>query len=268
MFKQMPELTREEKIKIFEKLPKELQNLMQSEDTGAFLLYLGKKYNLANDKIHQLSRLVGDVVLGIIPVTSLAQEINSKIATDSQIAMSLAQELYTDLLSPVMSKNPTSPQASVGVPAPQPVTPIPTPRVGTPTLPPTNIGADRYRELTNGAPGIVDLRKAPLTFTKPIERASLIEADPHKTPPMTPTLRPPVSEVGAPTPAKRGVGVEAEPHRQQQPATLPAEKPMTNILKPPVVSEVEPQYIIRPPGLAPTDIPHNILDLKKDKGEF
>lgn len=251
----MPELTQEEKIKIFEKLPKELQNLMQSEDTGAFLLYLGKKYNLTNDKIHQLSKLLGDVVLRITPITSLAQEINLKITTDSQTAMSLAQELYSDLLSPAMSKTPTSPQANVGAPIPQmPSAPIikSAPQQVAPPAAPTT---DRYREPpvvslvepANGTPGIVDLRKIPtptppppprpLTFTKPIE--------PIKPKPLTPLI-------------------EAEPHR-----TIPQPAPPSpSQISPRETLEGKPQYIIRPPGLAPTDIPHNILDLKKDKGEF
>src|SRR3990167_835051 len=99
----MPELTREEKIKLVEKLPQRLQEFLYSEDTGAVLLYLGKKYNLPDEKVRLLSKLVGNVILGIVPITSLAQEINSKITSDAQVAMNLAQELNTELLAPIMA---------------------------------------------------------------------------------------------------------------------------------------------------------------------
>lgn len=259
----MPELTQEEKLKIFEKLPKELQNLMENEDTGAFLLYLGEKYDLDDDKVSLLSKLVGDVVLGITPITSMAQEINLKIATDSQVAMNLEQELYADLLFPVMS-------AAKPLPTPTPA-PMPVP---TAPLPQTT---DQYRELANGAParmtipsggpGIVDLRKLPLEPLRPTPPPA-VKVEPPPTPPLpSPPLRPltftkPVVPIKPTLPL-----IEAEPHKIVPPPTPLQPMPQTQKES---VSENKyvPQYIIRPPGLAPTDLPRNILDLKKDKGEF
>ncbi len=320
----MPELTREEKLKLLEKLSPRLQELMTSEDTGAALLYLGQKYHLSDHQVRLLSKVLGDVVLGITPTTNLSSEISTKAAVDMQTASGLAQDLNDLIISP-------KPAAAVPTPAPIAPAPLPTlpmrppvapitpstpvvphpiitpsmPKLETPALPPVNIGADRYREQISGGPEIIDLRKtppppiqipvaaapippsplrspalrgegglspqpvispimpsatprpiSPLTFTKPVEKPlepvsmpHLIEADPHKTPTLTPTLRPPVSEVGAPTPAERGVGVEADPHKILPPTPTP-------------------QYIIRPPGLAPTDMPRDVLDLRKDKGEF
>lgn len=280
----MPELTREEKLKLVEKLPQNLQDFLYSEDTGVFLLYLGQKYNLPNEKINLLSKLVGDVILKIVPITLLAQEINSKVTADPQATMSLAQELYTDLLSPIISETPTPAERGVGampvpqiptpapipskpiIPIPQPAspTPVPTPMPSSKFQVPSSKPIDRYRESTNGAPEIVDLRKmppppiqapitaapippsssqispretwedkpkpiSPLTFTKPIEPPVVSKVEPIKPPPL----------------------IEAEPHKMS---------PTTQILK--------PQFIIRPPGLAPTDLPHDVLDLRKDKGEF
>ena len=243
----MPEITPEEKQKLFEKLPKELRDFMESENTGAFLLYLGGKYKLNDEKVSMLSKLMANIILGITPITSLAQEINLKITSDTQTAMNLAQELYSDLLSPVLKPMPTPAPTPLQKSIPTLVPPAPPAQIPTTKyqIPP----ADRYREPTTG-PEVVDLRKPPpppmpmpvtpapippkpymptsslppkpLTFTKPVEPAKpaspLIEAEPHKTPPI---------------------------------ANLP-----------------RPQYIIRPPGLAPTDLPHDVLDLRRDKGEF
>ena len=230
----MLELTQEEKIKIFEKLPKELQNLMQSEDTGAFLLYLGKKYNLTGEKVHQLSKLVGDIILGITPVTGLAQEINLKITTDSQVAMNLSQELYANLLAPVMAmlSKPTVPAAPISIPPAQ-VLPLR-------EIPQRETSTDRYREPIAG-PEIVDLRKAPVTLPPPIQVPPPLPVKPALPLTFTRPTDPPALPL-----------IEAEPHLPVKTSPPP----------------VEPQYIIRPPGIAPTDMPRNILDLKKDKGEF
>lgn len=254
----MPELTQEEKIKIFEKLPKELQNLIESEDTGAFLLYLQEKYGLDDDKTSLLSKIVGDIVLGITPTTALTQEINSKIISDTQTATSLAQELYNELLFPILIKTSALPTA---IAPSTPYAPAPTPSAPLTQMTP----ADKYREPTSERSGIVDLRRIPpptmpmppaplkpLTFIRPIESkpAHLIEAEPHKiTIPSSDSYREPLEKTPAAT--------KVEP-----PAVSPSTPLRTGPVEPP------PQYIIRPPGLPPTDHPRDVLDLRKDKGEF
>ncbi len=242
----MPELTREEKLKLVEKLPQQLQDLLYSEDTGAFLLYLGQKYNLPEEKIRLLSKLVADVVLKIIPITSLAREINSKITSDAQAAMNLAQELNTELLAPVITA-PSAPPvpATPAAPTPAPAIPKTTPTQSPPYQEGEKEGeADKYREPTIG-PEIVDLRKtpppAPSLLPKPITAPP---APKPLTSPLTFT-RP----VEPPKPVPQPPLIEAEPHK------IPA-------------SEPRPQYIMRPSGLPPTDLPENVLDLRKDKGEF
>ena len=274
----MPESTQEEKIKLFAKLPKELRDFMESENTGAFLLYLGEKYNLDDEKISALSKIVGNIILGITPITSLAQEINLKIISDAQMAMNLAQELHSDLLSPVVAP------VKAQMPA------IPT----TPTTPPTIAqvpssklqppSSDKYREPTiEPAPtlypdGTVGVQVGAPT---PVERGVGEIIDLRKTPPL-PTLK-----VGTPTSPLANVGalpISAAPIPPKpivSPAPI-APKPLTftkPVEKIPLIeaephkipvpaSEERPQFIVRPPGLAPTDLPHDVLDLRKDKGEF
>ncbi|MEK7162382.1 MAG: hypothetical protein AAB730_00810, partial [Patescibacteria group bacterium] len=109
---------------------------MESENTGAFLLYLEGKYNLDDEKTSLLSKIVGDVVLGIVPITSLTQEINSKITSDAQAAMNLAQELNTELLAPAM---------------------MPMPSVAPPTASTSARPVDEYREPASSVPEVVDL---------------------------------------------------------------------------------------------------------------
>lgn len=239
----MPELTREEKLKLIEKLPPRLQEFMYSEDTGAALLYLGYKYNLPDEKARLLSKLTGDVVLGITPIASLAQEINSNILPDAKLAMDLARELYSDVLAPALS-----PAATITPTTPRPVAPVPAtmsrPAVAAPS-------ADRYRE--PAAPEVVDLRKAPPV---PAPKLPSVETKPPVPIPVKPIVPPPPiipkpPIVVVPTPL-----IEAEPHKA--PISVPVPAPLSEM----------PQVILRSPGLPPTDLPRDILDLRKDKGEF
>jgi len=247
----MPELTREEKLKLVEKLPQQLQDLLYSEDTGAFLLYLGQKYNLPDEKVRLLSKLVADVVLGIVPITSLAQEINSKITSDAQAAMNLAQELNTELLAPVMA-TPSIPPTPAAPAAP--VTPAPAPTTPAPQTPAPS--ADKYREPTFSMPEVVDLRKAPPAVSK-------VE------PPPAPSLPPkPITVPPAPAPAPAPAPITPTPPltftRPVEPAAPLIEAEPHKIPSP----TPKPQYIMRPSGLPPTDVPDNVLDLRKDRGEF
>ena len=264
----MPELTREEKLKLLEKLSPHLQELMTSENTGATLLYLGQKYHLSDHQVRLLSKILGDVVLGIIPVTNLSSEISTKVAIDRQTASGLAQDLDDLILSPKpmpVIPTPIMPFAPAPAPIPMPMRPL-NDQYREPTTLPSQVSP---REIWEGkAPEIVDLRKTPpisapiitpkpimpipapstspkpatqpLTFTRPIE--------PPK--PTVPTVPVPPVYIGRPP------LIEADPHK------IPASAPK------PVTPAPQPQYIMRPSGAPPTDLPENVLDLRKDKGEF
>jgi len=230
----MPELTREEKLKLVEKLSQKLQDFLYSEDTGAFLLYLGQKYNLSDEKVSLLSKLTGDVILGIVPITSLSQEINSKIISEPQAATTLAQELNTELLAPAMMPASSAPATPMPIPAP----------------------SDKYRELTIAGPEVVDLRKTPPPVFTPKPVTPVKPASPAPAPaPAIPAQ--PIPPTLIPTPPAPTIPlIEAEPHKTPTPAPTPP------------VSGPRPQYIMRPSGAPPTDRPENVLDLRKDKGEF
>lgn len=237
----MSELTREEKLKLLGKLSPLLQDLMTSEDTGAALLYLGQKYNLSDHQVRLLSKILGDVVLGVLPVTNLPLEISTKAAVDMQTASGLAQDLNDLILYP-------KPEAAV--PTPTPITPTPVAPSEVPALKPIPIAptpkTDIYRESISGMPEIVDLRKNPPPQIQMPVSAAPIPPSPRPAPPL----------------------IEANPHKIQEEKILE-----------------RTQFIMRPPGLAPiptfkvgtptpdergvgADTPNNVLDLRKDKGEF
>ena len=95
--------TREEKLKILAKLDPKLQEMIFSDSATDILDKIRKEYDLTEEKISATANIISDIFLGILPLASLPQEINSKIITDAQIAAKLTQELYSEIFAPVIS---------------------------------------------------------------------------------------------------------------------------------------------------------------------
>lgn len=68
--------------------------------------------------------------------------------------------------------------------------------------------------------------------------------------------------------------IEASPHELLTPNAPVPKLPSVETKRQSPVQQKEtsalgrPQFILRPPGMPPTELPHDILDLRKDKGEF
>ena len=266
------EITEQKITEEYERLSQDLKDVLSSVKTSTAIESIATKYRLSEEKTTMLIQLVGLVILGFASFENMKEEMKETIDINLPIIPLIADEVRQKIFLPVMNSlqkvitDPFSPVPQIMKPtvptSPKPIIPIPQ--------------NDRYREPTMGEPAptlkvgaptpvergvgeIIDLRKTPpavskveppsprpappLTFTKLVELPKpmpLIEAEPHRILPPTPTLK-----VGAPTSPSANVG---------------AEKPTADLPK--------PQFILRPPGLVPTDFPRDVLDLRKDKGEF
>src|SRR3989338_2686561 len=209
----MAEYTREQKLNILKNLPLDLQNLIESEDAGAILLSLGLKYDLTDDKVRLLSKIFGNVALGLLSLTNLSQEINTRVAPDMQTALNLAQDLNIELFFPVMESLKQAPAIANAVLTGQlvpaiappiaksapvsPAMPVPMssvkPATPTPVILPSQIPSftrpDQYREQAETISGPLKpkIGPEPTTALRPI------------VPPVV-TLRPIEKIVGVPTP--------------------------------------------------------------------
>ena len=278
------EITEQKISEKFEGLSQDLKDILSSANTSATIENIAIKYQLDEEKITMLIQLVGLVILGFATFEDIEIEMKEMININLPIIPLIADEIRQKIFAPVINSlqktiiSPTTPTpatpATPIAPATQPATP--TPR-----------SVDEYRELTSSVPEIVDLRKTPPisapvapkpipstlaptptmpskpimpptpitptpppTFTRPVEPAApatpLIEAEPHKIPSSALPILPP-------TPS--------EQQNRGSSISQPNPKDLGEI-------GTRPQYIMRPSGLPPTDLPDNVLDLRKDKGEF
>ena len=273
-------LTEQKISEKYERLSQDLKDVLSSINTSTTIENIAAKYRLNEEKTTMLIQLVGLVVLGFVNFENIKEEMKETIDINLPIIPLIADEIQQKIFLPIMNslqKITTEKRLSAAAAVPAPIAPPMPPTIAAPAVPvapapmtaeprpaspampaaPAPVpqpSADRYREPMTGAPEIIDLRKTPPpTMQMPVAVAPTPPA-PKPAPPLTFTrqIEPPTVPL-----------IEAEPHK-----TAPA--PVVSRVEPPVASRVEPppQYIMRPSGLPPTDTPRDVLDLRKDKGEF
>ncbi len=246
-------LTEQKISEKYESLSQDLKDVLSLVSTTTAIENIATKYRLDEEKTTMLIQLVGLIILGFVSFENMKEEMKEIIDISPQFIPLIADEIRQKIFLPMMDslqkviieKRPLETNAINA-----PTTPTSTP---TPARP-----VDEYREPTVG-PEVVDLRKIPPSPAEagyggqrpPAGREGGLSpglpVTPKSVPPM-PTLTPkPI----IPTPL-----IEAEPHKI--PTLTPKPTPTTP----------QPQYIMRPSGLPPTDLPDNVLDLRKDRGEF
>jgi len=274
-------LTEQKIAEKFEDLPQDLKNVLSSINTSITIENIATKYRLNEEKTAMLIQLVGLVILGFVNSGNMKEEMKETIGVSPQFIPLIADEIYQKIFLPVKDSMqkimavtpqvvkpaiPILPTSPVPAPAPIPISPAPQPTAPTPR------SVDEYREPAFSIPEIVDLRKKPAPIppapslpskplTVPPAPAPTAPAQPAAKPmPITPLIAAPEGDEPRPS------GREAEPHQMSAPKPIvSAPKPIDSYREP---SEPRPQYIMRPSGLPPTDLPENVLDLRKDKGEF
>lgn len=85
----------------YQKLPTNLKNVFDSEETANILMSLGKKYALHIDKIGQLTTIVHYVLLGFLPLKDFARELKASIGVSEDISNLIIYDLNRQILSKI-----------------------------------------------------------------------------------------------------------------------------------------------------------------------
>ncbi len=230
IMKDFSEITEQKISEKYNGLSQDLKDVLSSADTSAIIENIAVKYQLDEEKITMLIQLVGLVILGFATFEDIKIEMKEVIDINPSFIPLIADEIHQKIFLPITN-------SLQKTPAP-PAAPVP---AAAPVIPPV----DEYRESPIG-PEVIDLRKSPPVVPVPISPS--IETKPPAPIAPKPIIPPPPPS----PPVQQPPLIKAEPHKAPVPAPLSG----------------MPQVILRSPGLPPTDLSRDILDLRKDKGEF
>jgi len=98
----MPEYPKEQMWKIYEQLPDELKDAIFSEETSETVHNICEKNGIEEyDKISEVARLTGHVLLGLIPPNEFQENLEQQLKIKEGIAKKINFEIYRFVFYPV-----------------------------------------------------------------------------------------------------------------------------------------------------------------------
>ena len=97
----LPRYTKEQYLELFEKLPDELQDAIFSTETADNILNACMTYGIGDEKLSQIATLVGDVLLGVLPLESFKTTLRTEVSLEEVIAKGISQQINRFIFYPV-----------------------------------------------------------------------------------------------------------------------------------------------------------------------
>jgi len=93
--------TRAQFDEMFEKLPNDAQEVLESDETIAVLKQIGKKYDLPLEKVQELSAEIGTLMLGVSSPQRFIPNIQESMEISEETAKAIASEVNEKIFRPV-----------------------------------------------------------------------------------------------------------------------------------------------------------------------
>lgn len=93
--------TKEELWKLYEKLPKELQEVIFSGETADHIGNICERHDIKKELIPEVAKKVGHVLMGILPPDKLSAILEKELKIKESIAKKLSQEVDRFIFQPV-----------------------------------------------------------------------------------------------------------------------------------------------------------------------
>jgi len=113
----LKELTDEQILEILEKLPEETKEVLFSEKTAEYLYKICQKYGAAPEKVTEVARCAGQVLLGILPLEKFPEALEKEAGLNKNTAKSIADEIGLYIFSGLALGPKTPAAVAEGMPA-------------------------------------------------------------------------------------------------------------------------------------------------------
>lgn len=97
----MVSYSRTEIQKLFESLPQDLKQALLSEETANHIREICQRQGLAEKEIPQVARLVGDILMGLLPPEDFPGSLERGLGTPEEKAEAISREVNRFILFPV-----------------------------------------------------------------------------------------------------------------------------------------------------------------------
>lgn len=108
---------REELWKLYQKIPKELQEAIFAEETAEHIGTICERYDIQEEIISEIAKQIGNVLLGILPPEDFQETLEKEIKLKKDVAKKVSQEINRFIFSPV--KDSLATLYKIGVPLPE-----------------------------------------------------------------------------------------------------------------------------------------------------
>ncbi len=97
----MPEYSQQELQKLFDSLDPELKETLLSEETAERISQISKRHKINEKNVPRVARLVGNVLMGLLPPEELPETLEIKLGIDKEKAQDISREINRFILFPV-----------------------------------------------------------------------------------------------------------------------------------------------------------------------
>lgn len=116
--------TKEQLLKLYEKLPEELQEAIFSVETADNIWNICERYNI--NEVSEVAEIVGNVLLGVLAPEDFQETIERELKLEKEIAKKVTQEINRFIFYPVRNEleklyqTKTAPAGEIAPTAPSP----------------------------------------------------------------------------------------------------------------------------------------------------
>lgn len=95
------EYTPEQLWQLYEKLPKELQKAIWAEETAENIANICERNRVPKDKIPEIAKFVGNVLIGILPVENFQKTLEEELKLEKELTKRISQEINNLIFEPL-----------------------------------------------------------------------------------------------------------------------------------------------------------------------
>lgn len=90
--------------KLFQSLPEKVKEAFLSEESGDTILEIGKRNGIEEEKISEISKYVGYVLLGLLPLVDFQKTLEEELNIEKEKIEKVAKEINRFIFYPIKSE--------------------------------------------------------------------------------------------------------------------------------------------------------------------